>query len=107
MTSNVFNKSWNEKRSMDRVPSDILVPMKGIRSEVYLREGDIHAFQTPFAIQEHQEKKNPNDELLLADPRNSSSPKFVNSRWNDYNKCTNAPFVYQSTSPKYCELVED
>ncbi len=68
--------------------------MKGIRSEVSLREGDIHAFQAPSGVHEHREKKNPKDKLLLADPRNSSSPKFVNSQWNDYNKYTNASFVY-------------
>ncbi len=76
------------------VQGEILVLVRGIRSEVYLREGDIYVIQAPFAIQAHQKKKNPKDKLLLADLRDSSSPKFVNSQWNDYNKCTNAPFVY-------------
>ncbi len=48
----------------------MLFLMKGIRFEVYPREKDIHTFQVPFDVQEHWEKKNPNDELLLADLRN-------------------------------------
>jgi hypothetical protein len=43
----------------------------------------------------------------LVDPINSSSLKFVNNRWSDYNKCTNVPFVYQSSSLEYHELVKD
>ncbi len=90
------------------VPSDILVPMRGIKFEVYLKEGDIHAFPAPSAIQEHREKKNPNDELLLVDVEIFQAQNlWIVSQWNDYNKCTNAPFVYYSTSPKYYELVED
>lgn len=73
----------------------MLFLMKGIRFEVYPREKDIHTFQVPFDVQEHWEKKNPNDELLLADPRNFSSPKFMNSQWIDHNRCRNLPFVYQ------------
>jgi hypothetical protein len=38
---------------------------------------------------------------------NSSSPKFVNSQQNDYNKCTNVPFVYQLTLQKYHEPLKD
>jgi hypothetical protein len=49
------------------------VLVKGIRSEVYLKEGNIHVFQAPFVVQQHREKKNPKDKLLLANPRNFSS----------------------------------
>jgi hypothetical protein len=41
-------------------------PLRGIKSEVYPRKGGIHVFQTQFTIQEHGEKINPRDELLLA-----------------------------------------
>lgn len=64
-------------------------------------------FSSTIVVREHPEKKNPKEELLLVDPRNSSSPKFVNSQWNDYNKRTNASFVYQSTSLEYYEPIED
>jgi len=40
--------------------------VKGIRSEVYLKEGDIHVFQAPSVVQQHREKKNLKDKLLLA-----------------------------------------
>jgi hypothetical protein len=42
-------------------------PMKGIKSEVYPRKGGIHVFQAPSTIQEHGNKRNPRDELLLVD----------------------------------------
>jgi hypothetical protein len=61
---------------------------------VYPREGGIHVFQTPFTIQEHGEKINPRDELLLVDLGNSSILKPMDSWRSDYNRCTNAPFVY-------------
>jgi hypothetical protein len=41
----------------------------------------------------HWEEKNPRDELLMANPRNSSCPKFMNSRQSDYNMHTNLPCV--------------
>jgi hypothetical protein len=53
----------------------------------------------------HGEEKNPRDELLIANPKNSSSLEFVNSQ-SDYNRHTNLPFVYQSTSLKYHEIVK-
>ncbi len=65
--------------------------MRGIRFEIYPIKGVIHAFQTPFVVQEHQEKKNPKDKLLLVDLGNSSSSKYVNNRMSDYNKYTNLP----------------
>jgi hypothetical protein len=51
-------------------------------------------FKAQIIVQEHQEEKNRGDELLLMNLRNSSSPKFVNHQLSDYNRCTNAPFVY-------------
>jgi hypothetical protein len=45
--------------------------------------------------------------LLMSDPRNSSSPWYVNNQRSDYNRCTNLPFVYKLTSPKYHESIED
>jgi hypothetical protein len=41
--------------------------MKGIRFEVYPREGVFHASRAPSTIQEHGDKRNPRDELLLVD----------------------------------------
>ncbi len=38
---------------------------------------------------------------------NFSSPKFVNSRSNDYNRCTTIPFVHQSITLEYHEPIED
>jgi hypothetical protein len=52
--------------------------VKGIRSKIYPRERGIHAFQAPSTIQEHQEKKNLRDKLLLVGIGNSSSIEFVN-----------------------------
>jgi hypothetical protein len=40
--------------------------LRGIRFKVYPREGGIHVFQTPLIIQEHGEKINPRDKLILA-----------------------------------------
>jgi hypothetical protein len=36
--------------------------------EVYIREGGIHAFQTPSTIQEHGDERNSRDELLSSGP---------------------------------------
>ncbi len=75
---------------------------------MYIQEkGVIHAFQTPFIVQEHWEEKNVRDKLLMRDPINSSSPWYVNNQRSDYNRCTNLPFVYKSTLPKYHELIKD
>jgi hypothetical protein len=79
--------------------------VKGIRFEVYPIKGVIHVFQTPSIVQEHREKRNPRDKLLLVDLGNSSNPKFVNNRMNDYNKCTNLPFVYQSKTWKIMTIL--
>jgi hypothetical protein len=40
--------------------------MKGIRFDVYPREGVICAFQMPSIVQEHWKEKNPGDKLLIA-----------------------------------------
>jgi hypothetical protein len=42
----------------------------------------------------------------LVDPRNSSNQRSICWR-NDYNRCINLPFVYQSTSLEYHELIKD
>jgi hypothetical protein len=42
--------------------------MKGIKFDVYPREGVIHAFQMPSIIQEHRKERNPRDKLLTANP---------------------------------------
>ncbi len=95
------------------VHKDILVtkgdfPMKGIKFKVYPKEeGIIHAFQAPYIIQEHGEEKNSKDELLLVDTKKISSLTCVNSRQSDYNRHTNASFMYQSASLEYHELIED
>ncbi len=68
--------------------------MRGIRFEVYPKKGGIHAFQAPYVVQEHGEKRNPRDKLLLVILGNSLSPKSITSRHSDYNICINAPFVY-------------
>jgi hypothetical protein len=80
----VFNKSWNENRSINKGPQKCIgyirqSLVKGIRSKIYPREGVIHVFQAPSTIQEHREEKNPRDKLLLVGPGNSSSIKFVNN----------------------------
>jgi hypothetical protein len=41
--------------------------LRGIGFKIYPREGGIHVLQTSFTIQEHGEKINPRDELLLVD----------------------------------------
>jgi hypothetical protein len=61
----------------------------GIRWEVFSKKVGIHAFQAPSIVQEYWDERNPRDELLLANPENSSSLNFLNSQWSDYNKCTN------------------
>jgi len=81
--------------------------MKGIIYKIYPREGGIHAFQTPFIIQEHGDEKNLKDELLLSNPGIFSSAKSMHNQKNDYNKRTSIPFVYGSTSPKYHEPIKD
>ncbi len=48
----------------------------------------------PSVVQEHQEERNPRDEVLLADPGNFSSSKSMNNWQSDYNRCTNIPFIY-------------
>jgi hypothetical protein len=57
--------------------------MRGIKLEIYPKERGIHAFQAPYTIQKHGDKKNPHDELLLADLKKISSPRFVNSWSSD------------------------
>ncbi len=79
----------------------------GIKFEVYPKEGGIHVFQAPYVVEEHGEKRNPGDKLLLMNLGNYLSQKSITSWRSDYNRCINAPFVYQSTSPKYHELVEN
>jgi hypothetical protein len=79
--------------------------IRGIKFKVYPRERTIHLFQAPLIIQKHGNDKNPRDELLLENPQKNSSPKHMHSRWSDYNKCTNMPFVYQLTLPEYHELI--
>jgi hypothetical protein len=81
--------------------------VRGIRSKIYPREKGIHVFQAPSIVQEHQKERNPRDKILLVDLRSSSSPEFVHCQQNDYNRHTNVPFVYQSTSLKYYEPIED
>ncbi len=81
--------------------------MKGIIYKIYPREGGIHAFQTPFIIQEHGDERNLKDELLLSNPGIFSSAKSMHNQKNDYNKRTSIPFVYESTSPKYHEPIKD
>jgi hypothetical protein len=70
--------------------------MKGIISQIYPREGGIHAFQAPFINQEHGDERNLKDEFLLSNPINFSSAKSMHSQKNDYNKRTSIPFVYQT-----------
>jgi hypothetical protein len=53
----------------------------------------------------HWEEKSPRDELLIANPKNSSSLGFVNNQ-SDYNRHKNLPFLYQSASLKYHEIVK-
>ncbi len=72
-----------------------MISNEGIKSKIYPRKGDIHVFQAPSIVQEHQEEINPRDEVLLVDPRKFSSSKFMNNWWNDYNRCTNIPFIYK------------
>jgi hypothetical protein len=79
--------------------------MRGIKFEVYPIKGLIHAFQTTFVVQEHQEKINPMDKLLLVDFGNSSCLKSMNNRMSDYNKHTNLPFVYQSRTWKIMTIL--
>jgi hypothetical protein len=75
-TLNVFNGSWSEKISMDRVHINILIT-EGIKFKVYPREeGIIHVFQAPCIVQEPREERNSKHELLLADIRNFSSPNM-------------------------------
>jgi hypothetical protein len=45
--------------------------------------------------------------IAMADLGNFSTPKFVNSWSSDYNRCTNIPFVHQSITLEYHELVKD
>jgi hypothetical protein len=80
--------------------------MKGIKVYVYPKRRVIHVFQVLSIVQEHQEERNPRDELLMVDLGNSSNIKYVNS-WSDYNKYTKLPFVYQLALLEYHELVED
>ncbi len=51
----------------------------GIKSEVFPREGGIHAFQTLSIVQKHGDERNLRDKLLLADLGNSSGLECVNS----------------------------
>jgi hypothetical protein len=56
----------------------------------------------PSVVQEHQEERNPRDEVLLADPGNFSSSKSMNNWQSDYNRCTNIPFIYGFKNYKVC-----
>lgn len=80
--------------------------MRWIKFEVYPRKGVIHVVQVPSIVQEHWEERNLKDKLLLVNLERFSSSESVNNQ-NDYNRCINLPFVYQLTSLKYHELVED
>ncbi len=94
-----------DKRSI-KIPNYIRwYLIRGIKFKVYPRERTIHLFQAPLIIQKHGNDKNPRDELLLENPQKNSSPKHMHSRWSDYNKCKNMPFVYQLTLPEYHELI--
>jgi len=82
-TLGVFNRSWNEKKSMDMGSVEMSQYRrqfleKGIKFEVYPKERDIHVFQAPFVVQEHWEKKNPRDKLQLVNLENSSTLEYVN-----------------------------
>jgi hypothetical protein len=68
--------------------------MRGIKLD-YTQEKGLFMFSKHHPKFKNIEKKNnPRDESLMVDLGNSSSLKSVNSRKNDYNKCTNLPFVY-------------
>jgi hypothetical protein len=69
----------------------------GIRFGIHLKEKVIHVSKCHLMFKTIEERKIQGT-LLLADPKNSSSSKFVNSQMSDYNRCTNLLFVYQSTS---------
>jgi hypothetical protein len=67
----------------------------------------IHAFRALSTVQEHGDKRNPRDTLLLANLENSLGPECVNSWQSDYNGHTNVPFVYRLASPKYYEPIKE
>jgi len=56
-----------------------VISNEGIKPNVYPREGVIHVFQVPFIVLKNWEKRNIGGELLIVDPRNSLSPKSMNS----------------------------
>jgi hypothetical protein len=77
-TLGVFNRSWNEKKSMDKGS----IEMSWLHKEIFNegdqvwsipKKGDIHVFQTPFVVQKHWEERNPRDKLQLLDLENSST----------------------------------
>ncbi len=53
--------------------------MMGIKFEVYPKEGGIHVFQAPYVVEEHGEKRNPGDKLLLMNLGNYLSQKSITS----------------------------
>ncbi len=65
------------------------------------------AMLAPLTVQKHGDDRNPRDEWLLTNPRNSSNLESMHNRQNDYNRSTRIPFVYQSPSPKYHEPIKD
>jgi hypothetical protein len=73
---------------------------RGIKFEIYPREEGNY-----YSRRREQEKST--RWIAMVDLGNSSSPKFMNSRSNDYNRCINIPFVHQSTMLEYHELIED
>jgi hypothetical protein len=82
--------------------------LRGIRCKIYPTEGGIHVFQTPFTIQEHGEKIDPKGQIAIGRHLgNSSILKPMNCWKIDYNRRTNAPFVYQLALLEYHKLVKD
>jgi len=57
---------------------------------MYIQKKGLSMFSKSSIVQEHQEEKNPGDELLMVDLRNSSNLQYVNS-WSDYNRYANLP----------------
>jgi hypothetical protein len=51
----------------------------GIRFEIYPREAGIHAFRALSSVQEHGDKRDPRDKLLLANLEKNLGPECVNS----------------------------
>lgn len=64
-------------------------------------------FKHPLLFKNMGTRKIQGMNCYQADLGNSSSLESMNSQWSDYNRRTNVPFVYQSTLPKYHELVRN